>query len=377
MTGTSGRWLQYEVSDGMIGWPRALVSSSHGLIWAAGSHGGAAAIAVFDGKQWKRFRHPEFAETIAPRAVFEAMDGTMWFGTTKYLKPIPSGGALQYRVSADGDIGLLEHHAPPVFPKKEISVFAQQDEDSLWLGDVGTDCYHLSDRRMEPITALPWRIMDDMVVDSAGVLWVAKGGFGVYRKEGDRWIQYSTEDGLVSSLVSDLLPLRDGTLLAASGGGISRFDGRHWTTYALPPTITMARDSGTMHQAQDGALWLNFGQRDWQLRTRAPTASLGEHTKFCSVRYVFDTAPPDTRITYFLKKVTQPGNSQMAWVGRDLWDNTPKDFLEYSWRLDDGEWSPYSRETDRMFLGNSAREACTRGSGQGPQFQYRPDAGPR
>ncbi|VGO23562.1 ligand-binding sensor domain-containing protein [Pontiella sulfatireligans] len=296
----SGRWLQHEVSDGMISLPRALVCSSHGLVWAAGSHGEAAGIAVFDGKQWKHFLHPEFAEAIAPRAVFEAMDGTMWFGTVRYLKPITKGGALQYGVSADGDVGLLKQHVPPVFPKQVISVFAQQDTDSLWLGGVQTDCYHLTDHRMELITALPWRITDDMAVDAAGVLWVAKGGFGVYRKEGDSWIRYSTEDGVASSLVSDLLPLRDGTLLAASGSGISRFDGRSWTMHAFPPTISMTRNSGTMHQAQDNAVWLNFGERDWQLRTRAPTASLGEHTKFCSVRYVADAAPPDTRITYCL-----------------------------------------------------------------------------
>ena len=96
-------------------------------------------------------------------------------------------------------------------------------------------------------------------------------------------------------------------------------------------------------------MWLNFGERDWQLRTRAPTASLGEHTKFCSLRYVADTVPPDTRITYCLKRVSQPGNSQMAWAGRDAWDNTPEDLLEYSWRLDKGEWSPYSLEQGRMF----------------------------
>ncbi|WP_168433683.1 sensor histidine kinase [Pontiella sulfatireligans] len=50
-----------------------------------------------------------------------------------------------------------------------------------------------------------------------------------------------------------------------------------------------------------------------------------------------------------LERVAQPGNSQMAWAGRDSWDNTPEELLEYSWRLDHGDWSRYSLETDRMF----------------------------
>ncbi len=67
---SSGKWLEYGVEDGRIDFPRTLIVSSHGLIWAVGSHKGAAAFSVFDGKTWKRHSHPELAPLIGNNGVF-------------------------------------------------------------------------------------------------------------------------------------------------------------------------------------------------------------------------------------------------------------------------------------------------------------------
>ena len=52
------------------------------------------------------------------------------------------------------------------------------------------------------------------------------------------------------------------------------------------------------------------------------------------------------------------GNLHVSWSGRDPWANTPADKLQFSWRIDEGEWSPFSYETGRTLLNlDSGRHA--------------------
>jgi len=342
------RWLRYVTADGLIEKPSALFRSSQGLIWAVGSHQGAAAFSVFDGTQWKRFRHPEFAKAIGPRSFFEALDRTVWFGTN-VNEPDLAGGALQYEVTKEKTVRFLKIHGEPEV-SLVITGFAQTSDGVMWMGDNAIRSYNRATRQGRQLTELPWCYTDDLVLDAAQSLWVAKSGFGVFRLQENEWKQYGVADGLASDMVSDLLPLHDGTLLAATDSGISRFDGVSWMRNTLPSTITFALKSGTMNEARDRGVWLNFTPSDWLMRGRAPASALGPHTEFCTVKYTADPHSPDTQVTEFLTRVAQPGNSHIRWSGRDLWANTPTDQLEYSWRMNAGAWSPFSPETSKTFL---------------------------
>jgi len=345
---TSHRWLRYVSADGLIEKPSALFRSSQGLIWAVGSHQGTAAFSVFDGKQWTRFRHPEFAKAIGSRSFFEARDGTIWLGTENKVSGF-AGGALQYEVTKEGTVRFLKIHGKPEV-LSVITGFAQTPDGTMWMGGNAIYRHNQTTHQNRQLTELPWFYTDDLVLDAAQSLWVAKSGFGVFRLQENEWKQYGVADGLASDMVSDLLPLRDGTLLAATDSGISRFDGTSWMRHAFPKTITFTSKGGTMNEAHDGGLWLNFTPSDWLLRGRILSASLGSYAEFCTLKYTADTHPPDTQVTEFLTRVAQPGNNHISWSGRDLWANTPTDQLKYSWRMNTSAWSPFSPETSKTFL---------------------------
>jgi signal transduction histidine kinase/ligand-binding sensor domain-containing protein len=345
-----GRWLEYTTQDGLIDFVLSLHASRHGLIWAVGSHQGRAAFSVFDGKQWRIFRHPEFALLIGKGAVYEASDGSMWFGAAgdKLRASSEGGGALQYEVRS-GQPHVLKQHRRPALPYA-ISRFAQTPDGALWLG--APQLFRYRPDTEEPVTfipELPSVYTYDMATDAKGGLWVAKGLFGIFHKTGDGWQQYSEGAGLCGKLFVSLLLLQDRTLLAASERGVSRFDGEGWTGAVFSEDFGLSSRGGSMRQSRDGALWFNFSDKD--ARSSRTAMNLASEGRFCTVRYRADTRPPETAIDEHVGRVDSEGNIYVSWSGVDPWANTRADNLQFSWRLSGGAWSPFSRQTGRTFLG--------------------------
>jgi len=344
----SGKWRQYDLTDDLIDTINVIKSSSHGLIWAAGSHGGGAAFAVFNGKRWERFLHPEFAEWIEPRAVMEGTDGTMWFGAggAQWTGRSQAGGALQYEVDKQGRVHLIKRYTPRVFPYF-VTAFAEAPDHAIWLGSTVVHRFDDSSKRAIPQLELQLGINTvDMTFDQNKTLWVAKEHAGVYRRIGDHWEQFTVKDGLAGVTLSCLLALRDGSLMAASGAGISRFDGKTWTTDACPEWWTMSSRWSGMFEAADDSIWYNFSDKEAQ----APQLTINQAEPFYTIRHQAETTPPDTHITDYLDRVAQPGNTHIQWAAHDPWSSTPRNQLQYAWRLDEDEWSAFSPEMSQTFL---------------------------
>lgn len=344
----AGTWAEYQLRDGTIDHPRSLHVSSRGLVWAVGSHEGRAAFCIFNGAGWIRHELPGFALMINGGGTFEAADGTLWFGAAGgQMNTTAFGGALQYEVTPEGDMRLLKHHASPKL-QNIVTRFAQTPDGTLWLGSARIHRYDVESGAKQIVSELPNVFTYDLVADHNHALWAAKGLFGVYRKDDSGWRNYSDDEGLAGKFVVDLLPLRDGTLLAATDRGVSRFDGVSWAGRFLPDDFGMASRGGNMRQSQDGTVWLNFTRQD----TRSPRVAMniGGSGQFCTVRYKPDSTAPETFIGEHLEQVDAAGNIHVFWSGKDPWLNTPTDELYYSWRLNGGEWSPFSSKTERTFL---------------------------
>ncbi len=345
-----GRWVEHTREEGLIDGVRAMHASRHGFVWAVGSHKGRAAFSVYDGRRWTVFRHPEFARQIGEGAVFEASDGTMWFGATgdKLSDAPDAGGVLHYAVNA-GMPRLLKHHHPPQLPYA-VARLAQTTDGSIWLGSPQLFRFRAgADDPIVMIPDMPSVYTYDMVTDTAGALWIAKGMFGVYHASGGGWRQYTESSGLSGKFFVSLLPLQDGTVLAASERGISRFDGESWAGAVLPEEFGMSSRDSFMRRSRDGSVWFNYSRRD----SRSPriAMNLDADAGFCTIRYRADTLPPRTFIDEYLDHVDSSGNVHISWSGVDPWENTHAHTLHYSWRLNGGAWSPFSRSTKRTFLG--------------------------
>ncbi|VGO20862.1 ATP-binding protein [Pontiella sulfatireligans] len=345
----AGRWLEYGLKDGLISVPRSLHASSQGLVWAVGNHKQRAAFSVYNGSSWTRHELPDFAKLIWAGAAFEAKDGTVWLGAMgDEINTPDAGGALQYEVLEGGAVQLLERYAPPQFPYA-IHRFAQTDDGLLWIGSPTIHAFDIANGKIQIVSELPGMFTHDLVVDGAHSLWAANGLSGVYRKEKDEWRHFSAKEGLAGRLVVDLLPMHDGTLLAASDGGISRFDGKSWAGAVFSADFGMSNRGGNVRESNDGAVWFNFNGKD--IRSLRMNVNLAGKDPFRTVRYRPDQLAPDTSIVDHLDRVDSAGNIHISWSGKDVWLNTPSDQLQFSWRLNGGEWSPFSDKTDHSFVG--------------------------
>ena len=49
-----------------------------------------------------------------------------------------------------------------------------------------------------------------------------------------------------------------------------------------------------------------------------------------------------------MDEVSQPGNTTLEWIGRDPWRSTPTEEIQFSHRLDDEEWTPFTQKTNAV-----------------------------
>ena len=323
------QWVYYGEEDGLMDNPTVVIATRRGSIWAAGSHRGQAATAQFDpiakargeNDLWSRQVHPRVSRGIANNAVFEAADGSLWFGANDVGQE-QTGGLLRF-----GDGGW--RYYPGAESLLAPYAIEQTPDGTLWFGGplhrFDGDNW-ISIREPKGLTA--W--VHDMCVADDGHLWVGTRAYGVFHFDGQTWIQYGVRDGLADNQVDAIQQTADGNVWAASPKGFSRFDGRSWVAYTPCNDIRSEGLHGGLRQSRDGALWINSPDR--------------------TIRYQPDIDPPDTEIELPFDEITQPGNITVTWRGADPWKGTPDEELQYARRLDGGEWSLFSPERSRLFL---------------------------
>jgi len=342
-------WGQFSPADGVIDRPRSIHRTKDGLIWAIGSHHGRAAVSIYNGLEWVRHEHRDFALMIGENSFFEDEEGAVWLGAMgdRLQDSDRAGGVLKYTADAEGTLRLSDHLAPPSIPYSVARIVLDR-EGLLWLGSPSVRYYNTTSGECRMVSDLPTVFTQDMVLDREGELWVSKGLFGIYRKEQDRWKSYSVEGEMAGNLINDLLPLKDGTLLAASDKGISRFDGRAWSALVFGKDFGMSSRDGSIRQSAKKDFWFNYTAQD--ARSPRVTMNLRNKEQFCTVRYTRDRHAPSAFIDPHVDQVDSAGNIHVSWSGYDFHGNTPADRLEYSWRLNGGTWSLYSRKTGKTFL---------------------------
>lgn len=362
-------WLQYGVDDGIMDTPMVLIAPRSGGVWAAGSHKGIASTSYFDGTEWiHRQQHPYLSWKIDYRTAFETVDGSIWFGAGPdyYLKEGAKGGLIRcesFPVSKER-IPRWQHFAYSDF----IYGIGQTPDGLMWLP--GQSLMTFNGQEYNPVEepeALRDHWSDCIHVTPEGNIWIGSRSFGVfhYRFREKIWEQYNTEDGLVSNTITAIAGSSDSSIWVATDVDISYFDGRDWITHVFPSHLTMSKEGGSLKQCRDGTLWINISSREWNNRSTPGVAHKERHRgDYFTLRYRPDRQSPETNIKIAAEKVSQPGNTVLSWEGFDMWRSTPSEKLQYSYRLDQGEWSPFTHETSRTFLalddGNHVFEVKTR-----------------
>jgi signal transduction histidine kinase len=363
-----GQWTAYGAEDGLIDAPVALVGARNGEVWVAGSHRQTAATARFDGRQWNRFLHDEFSWGVDWRGVLATADGSVWFAAA-----VDSSGAkehrhglLQYR-----DGAWSHHHQPgrasqngndanpatllPATQRPEpigkFLALGESRDGKIWAGR--NILIFQSGGKWSLLSPTPdtrYGIIETLLTTRERDLWIGTRQYGALRYDGQAWQRHQGKDSLVANSVRSLAQTADGSIWAATDRDVSRFDGRTWLADLLPASMNVPSEGGSLKAAPSGALWINRFSPDWNRRAWSKATPPDPAAGFWTVRHQFQGTPPQTTLAGGSDKISPPGNLSVLWSGTSRW-REPKDTrLQYSFRLDDQPWSPYTADRGHAFF---------------------------
>ncbi|NJB84979.1 signal transduction histidine kinase/DNA-binding response OmpR family regulator/ligand-binding sensor domain-containing protein [Lewinella marina] len=342
-------WTAHSTADGLMDAPVRLLRTSRGQIWAAGSHRGRAATAVWRGGKWERHLHPTLSWGIDYRAVFEASDGTLWFGgsvdaraedgfTSGLLElPDPTGEDLEWVRHVYGENGLQQANAYGI---------GESPDGRIWIGGSrllfydGTRWQTAEDERLQEYV--------NCLHTAPGRLLVGSRYYGLFIYQDGAWTNYTTADGLMGNTILSIDALSDSVLIVATENGTCAFDGTSWTQNIFPEQLNLDFEGGTLHHTPE-FLWIDHVSRSWKRQALAGAPPERDQYEFFSTRYGPSRTPPETTISFFTERVPADGNGIISWTGKDYFGKTRTEHLVYSYRVDDGPWQPYSPAEEYSF----------------------------
>lgn len=342
-------WASLGTEDGLMDAPIRIVQTSQGQIWAAGSHQGKAATAVLRNGKWERHIHSKLSWGIDYRAVFEAKDGSLWFGGSVDAERTDgfSSGVLQLKNPTGEQLDWVHH----VFGENGLGQansygIGQSKDGRIWIGGSqllffdGKNWNHLPDERLQQYI--------NFVCSTDDLLLVGSRYYGVFVFDGEKWENYTTADGLSGNTIISIDALSDSIFIVTTENSICKFDGTSWTNDIFPERLNMDFEGGTIFHTNEH-IWVNHVPRSWKRRVYQSAAEQDVFSAFFTTRYRPSTTPPETNFDFFLDEVSSDGNSLISWAGKDYFGKTSAENLVYSYRIDDGQWSPFMKKNQHTF----------------------------
>jgi signal transduction histidine kinase/DNA-binding response OmpR family regulator/ligand-binding sensor domain-containing protein len=345
-------WFAYSAKDGLIENPVKIITTRSGQVWVGGSQNGVAATAYLEAGKWNMQLHPALSWGIDYRDVFEAADGTIWFGgSVDALKDKGQlAGVLRLQISKDKKFTWTQFSAAQGISQSNAYGMGQSKDGTMWIG--GARLHFFNGKAWERSKKLD--VLNQYVNCIYSVpgqnMWVGSRFYGLFSYDGKVWNEYNANKGLSSNSIISIFAVNDSCVWVATDNGICRFDGKAWVNGIFHPMLTLTREGGSVVVAKNGAVWINKSMREWKRRAFTfNTTNKSSLENFYTVRYLPDTLSPSTKIKVFTPKVDQSGNTVINWEGNDYWEDTPSGQLYYSYRINNGEWSSFENTLYHTF----------------------------
>src|SRR5580658_2801610 len=177
----------------------------------------------------------------------QTQDGYLWVGT--------AAGLARF----DG-VKFTPEALPTGGLKKPVPITALCEDTLgfLWIGTEGQGLFSWQDGRLQHFGAAEGLLdlnVTSLTLDAAGRLWIGTRR-GVNRRDGHKFVAFTTRDGLPDDSVSSVHAARSGTVWITTAGGMCRFmDGR--ISRFVFPTTGQERQEEFLGAYEDrqGNLW--------------------------------------------------------------------------------------------------------------------------
>ena len=343
------KWFIYGPGDGLISTPVKIFHTKSGKVWIVGSHNGKAATAYLEDEHWIKQLHPKLSWGIGYLAVNELPDGRIVFGSGSEVINYTEGFKIG---EFTGNKLKWKYNKEDIIDGFNYYTIERTPDNTIWIG--GNYLLKFENGKLDktPEKVYPtngW--ISYLYTDNSGNLWVSYHGKGLYMFNGETWQNYTIDDNLSSNTVASLVQIQDEVVYASTKNGISAFDGRSWTRNVFAKHFKIPLEGGTLKSDRNHNLWINLSTREWYFRGLNQRKFTTESfNRFKTICYKADTLPPETVIDFGLEEISSNGNTNISWSGRDKWNTTKTEYLEYSYRINGGEWSAFSPIKRKQFL---------------------------
>ena len=348
-------WFSLTQKSGLIDNPVSLFADSRDVVWAIGSHKGVAGAGYWSRGKWTNFNFDSLSWGIDYRAIMEDNDGNIWLGgcTDVFLDEGQTGGVIQI-IDPYSDRRQIIHHKARTNGLNQLNSYglAQDQAGNIWMGG----------SRLTYFDGQKWNNLDhsdfnDFVNEIHGnhqnEILVGSRKHGLFIQSDDQWINYSVQNGLNSNnIISIATNQHNDEIWLATDKDFSFFNGTVWSNNIFPEQLTFSYEGGSIFINEQDEIWISRSLREWKRRVytgKNPDDEIKK--KFTTYRFVKDDTPPETSIDVFAETVDRSGNTTIFWSGRHFFNKVSADKLFYSYRLNDGEWSEFSRSQNHTFTG--------------------------
>lgn len=339
-------FLKYSANDGLMDMAMSLFYSKNSGLWVAGSHNRRAAIARFENGRWTTTTFPDLYLGIAYDGICELGDTAIAFPVNGVLEMDNTnfkGGFVVFNYKHSS----WRKYPSNVVPQRIPSIGCTSN-GNLWFS--GNSVAMFDGKKVYaielPTQSTSWT--DDIAITPSDHIWVAQGGTGLFYNDGKKWTRFTTFNGLASNMVTNVYAESDTSVYIASDKGISFFDGKQFIPQIVHPELNIQRERGYLRKSDDGALWVNQATREWYLYDFKNTDE--DPMVFKTTFYRKENHPPKTAISFSDREVSSSGNVIITYNGADFWNLTSSEKLQFSYRLNNASWSPFTTEKSSVFL---------------------------
>ena len=346
------KWRSYGVEDGLIDAAVRIITTSKGQVWVAGSHESVAATAVLKGNKWQKQQHPALSWGIDYRSVFEASDGSIWFGGSVDIvrEKGQKSGIIQLVDPLANDLKWLHFEAlKRGYDQTNSYGITESADHRIWTG--GSNLLFFDGKRWSRTKNEKLSKYVNCLASTNDNIIIGSRYYGIFIYNGKSWKNYSTESGLTNNHIISIDAIDTNNIWVATENSICHFDGSQWQNDLFPNEMNMEIEGGDIYHSSDGSIWINHSARNWKRRSFKYNKTNEDYRNtFLTYRYTPDKTPPETTINLFSETVSTSGNTFIQWNGKDFFSETPNEQLSYSFRIDNGPWSNFSREKQHTFL---------------------------